>query len=97
MAAVCSGGFPQRWAEVPPAWPSFFTNRHQNRDGDLLFNPPEAEHRSGSHPHSGLGWGPRKSMTKYEKHATVLVTIGKVPKKVFPGKKVFPEKVFPEI
>ena len=56
-----------------PRWP-------QNGDGETLFHLPGAELRSGSFPHSGLGWGPHKSIKNDEKHTTVLVTMGKVPK-----------------
>ena len=54
-------------------------NGPQNRDGELLFHLPGAELRSGSFPHSGLGWGCHKSITNDEKHTMVLVTMGKVP------------------
>ena len=53
----------------------------QKRDGELLFHQPGAEIRSGSFPYnvSHLGWGPHISIKNSEKHATVVVTMGKVP------------------
>ena len=57
----------------------FHRNRLQNRDGELLFHLPGAELRSGSFPHSGLGWGCHKSIKNDKKHTTVLVSMGKVP------------------
>ena len=54
-------------------------NGLQKRDGELLFHQPGAEIRSGSFPYSHLGWGPHKSTENGERHATVVVTMGKVP------------------
>ena len=57
----------------------FTMNEPQDRDGELLFHLPGAELRSGSFPHSGLGWGCHKSITNDKKHTTALVTMDKVP------------------
>ena len=59
---------------------TYISYRFGSQIGDekLLLHLPGGELRSGSCPHSGLGWGPHKSTKKYKKHATVFVTISKV-------------------
>ena len=57
----------------------FHMNGLQNRDGELLFYQPGAEIRSGSFPYRNLGWGSHKIIKNDGKHATVVVTMAKVP------------------